>query len=223
MCLWFWRDYMESYNIAHTRGFNAFFYSGLDLAVHEFETSRLVWGLKKAHMEARPIQEVRRRRGGETLTSWNGEAVSGALWTPFQEGDFVTPPFADFPSGHSAFSHSMALTMTKWFDDAFPTSTPRSRSAAYLGLLSPAFRNQGPQKSVFGAFVFPAGASSIQPSEVPATNQGIAWTSWSTMAEAAGYSRQLGGIHAASAHTGSVALAEALHGALEDVWGISVT
>lgn len=219
MCLWFWRDYMETYNIAHTRSFAAFFYSGLDLAIHEFETSRLVWGLKAAHLEARPIQEIRRRYAAATLTSWDGSSISGALWTPYQETDFVTPPFADFPSGHSAFSCSMAITMTKWFGDALPTSAPRTRSAAYLSQLSPAFAGTS-QTQGFATFVFPAGQSAIQPGVVPSNPQTLTWSSWSDMAEAAGYSRQQGGIHAASAHTGSVELANALHGALEAVWGI---
>lgn len=218
MCAFMWRDYMETYNVAHTRGFPTFFYSGLDMAIHTFETSRQVWGLKKAHREARPIQEVRRLWRGQLLTGYDGTAILGESWVPYQEVDFVTPPFADFPSGHSAFSRSFAVTMGEWFGDALPASAPRERRT--LALLSPVFSGQA-QVEPFATFVFPAGASLIQGGVVPAAPITLAWTTWSAMAASAGVSRQYGGIHAASAHTGSVALANTLHGELRTAWGIA--
>lgn len=217
MCAWFWRDYMETFNIAHTRGFPTFFYSGLDIAIHTFETSRQTWGLKKAFREARPIQEVRRLWRGQLLTGYDGTAVLGESWVPYQEADFVSPPFGDFPSGHSSFSRSFAVTMAEWFGDALPASAPRERRM--LSLLSPVFNGQT-QTGSFASFVFPAGASLIQ-SGTPSIPITLAWTSWSAMAESAGVSRQHGGIHAASAHTGAVALSNALHGELRSAWGIA--
>lgn len=217
MCAWLWRDYMETYNVAHTRGFPTFFYSGLDMAIHTFETSRLVWGLKKAHGEARPIQEIRRLFYNSTVRAYDGTAVLGKSWVPYQEANFVTPPFADFPSGHSAFSRSFAQTMADWFGDAIPASAPKERTT--LALLSPVFTQ--PQTQPFATFVFPAGGSQIQAGVVPAAPLTLSWTTWSSMAESAGVSRQYGGIHAASAHSGSVALADALHGELRSVWGIA--
>ena len=215
MCIWFWKQYMQTFRVAHTRGYRTFFHSGLDLALHIFETSRLVWGLKKMHMQARPIQEIRRRYRGQTLTRYDGQPVAGELWMPYQESDFVTPPFADFPSGHSAFSQSFALVMTDWFGPTIPTSTPVTEKD--LSLLSPVFA--AAQTNTFGTFVFPAGASQIQ-SGVPAAPVELTWSTWQDMANSAGLSRLYGGIHAISAHTGSQALANVLHTILQERWSL---
>lgn len=213
MCIWFWKQYMQSFRIAKTRGYRTLFHSGLDLAIHIFETSRLVWGLKKLHMQARPIQEVRRLYRGQTLTGYDGLPVAAELWMPYQEANFVSPPFADFPSGHSAFSQSFALVMTRWFGPTIPTSSPTVEKD--LALLSPVFA--AAQTNAFGKFVFPAGTSQIQ-NGVPVAPVELTWSTWQDMADSAGLSRLYGGIHAMSAHTGSQALANALHTALQEVW-----
>ncbi len=214
MCIWFWKEYMQTFNVAHTRGFDVFFYSGLDLAIHIFETGRLVWGLKKTQMQARPIQEIRRLYRGQTLTKYDGSPVQGELWVPYQESNFVTPPFADFPSGHSAFSQSFALVMTDWFGASIPSSSQSRR--VDLSLLSPVF--QEAQTGVYGSFVFPAQASLIQTGVVPSAPITLQWSSWQDLADSAGLSRKYGGIHATSAHTGSQALATELHGRIRNRW-----
>ncbi len=214
IALWFWRDYVETYNVPATKGWDTFLYSGYNLAVALFEASRLVWGLKKLYMEARPIQYIRRLKRGETITRWDGVGISGESWVPYQEIDFVTPPFADFPSGHSAFSQVLACVMTEWFGATLPDAAPKTR---VLRRISPALADQsGP----FGAFTFPAGASLIQPSIVPTTPITFQWTTWQDLADAAGLSRKYGGIHATSAHVGSQALAKALHTRLKMRLGI---
>jgi hypothetical protein len=166
-------------------------------------------------MQARPIQEIRRWYRGQTLTGYDGQPVAGELWVPYQETNFVTPPFADFPSGHSAFSQSFALVMTDWFGPEIPTSTPVTQKDLFL--LSPAFAMV--QTNAFGTFVFPVGASQIQ-SGVPATPVELTWSTWQDMANSAGLSRKYGGIHATSAHTGSQALANALHAILQERWSL---
>ncbi len=214
MCIWFWKEYMQAFDVAHQRGFDVFFYSGFDLAIHIFETGRLVWGLKKARMQARPIQDIRRLYRGQTLTKYDGTPILGELWVPYQETDFVTPPFADFPSGHSAFSQSFALVMTDWFGASIPSSAQTRRSD--LSLLSPVF--QEAQTGVYGSFVFPAQASLIQIGVVPSAPITLQWSSWQDMANSAGLSRKYGGIHATSAHTGSQALSNELHGHIRNRW-----
>lgn len=96
MFIWMWKEYIRGLS-----GISAdkIIYSLLDLCVHLFEGGRVTWMLKKQHMEARPIQEIRRRYNGADIVSWNG-SIKGDQWVPYQEDNFVTPPFADFPSGH---------------------------------------------------------------------------------------------------------------------------
>ena len=126
----------------------------------------------------------------------------------------MTPPFADFPSGHSAFSQAFANVMGAWFGAAIPTTTPTLLTD--VSLLSPALTAQ---TQPFGTFVFPAGASQIQ-TAVPAEPITITYTTWQDIADAAGISRKLGGIHATSAHVGSQALANALYTRMTMRWGI---
>jgi hypothetical protein len=220
MFVWFWRTYVDAIRLSESQNISVLLYSGFDLAQHLFETGRLVWGLKKEFLQARPIQEIRRLYRGTMLIGYDGVAVDGASWVPYQESNFVTPPFADFPSGHSAFSRSFANVMMDWFG---PTIAEKPVTLKGLALLSPAFGGAAStQTTRFGHLTFPAGASHIQPSIVPALPTELAWSSWADMATSAGLSRKYGGIHATSAHVGSVALADALHGALRSRFALDV-
>lgn len=208
MFIWFWKEYMIC---THVSAFPTLFYSGLDLAAHLFETSRVVWGLKRKFMQARPIQEIRRLHRDEVITHYDGTTRLGAAWVPYQTANFVTPPFADYPSGHSAFGRSFANVMTHWFGPTIAATPTRTMTDA--GLICPVFIGAAVRES-FARFTFPAGASEIQGGVVPAAPVRLEWTTWREMADSCGVSRQYGGIHAASAHTGSVAVADALHGML---------
>ena len=206
MLMWFWKIYL---GIESRRTLSSVIYSALDLALHLFETGRVVWGLKKAHMEARPIQEIRRLFRTQSVKKYDGTDISGASWVPYQETNFVTPPFADFPSGHSAFSRSFANVMDAWFGSSIDSSARVSMSD--ITLISPAL---APQTQPYGTFVFGARASQIQTGVVPASDVTLTWGTWADLAQSAGLSRKYGGIHATSAHTGSVAAADALHTAI---------
>lgn len=205
MLLYIWRVYVSAKNI----DISTFIFSGLDLTLHLFETGRVVWALKKAHMQARPIQEIRRLYRGVSVKKYDGTNIFGESWVPYQETDFVSPPFADFPSGHSAFSRSFANVMTDWFGAAIDTSLNVTMSD--INLISPALSSQsGPM----GTFVFGEKSSLIQTDVVPSAAVTLAWVNWADMAESAGVSRKYGGIHGTSAHTGSVAAANSLHTAI---------
>ena len=214
MMMWIWQQYIG----AQTPSISKTVFSGLDLAIHLFEGSRVTWRHKARKNQPRPIQEIRLRHGGETLTSWDGSAIDGALWTPYQEVDFVTPPFADFPSGHSHFSQAFANTMNAWFGPSIP-STHVTKTT--LSMLSPAFAGTGSQTGTLGEYTFPAGKSQIQMGTVPASNINLSWSTWQDIANSAGESRLFGGIHCESANTSSQVIANALHTQLEATWGFS--
>jgi PAP2 superfamily len=209
--VWLWREYARSRS---DLGCETLLYSLLDLAVHLFESGRMVWGLKAAFFQARPIQEVRRRYAGAEVASWNG-VVDGSQWVPYQAASFVTPPFADFPSGHSAFSKSFALVMAKWFGAAIQKGVVPYRQ---MSMISPLFPTD--QVGAFGDFVVGAGASEIQSGAVPAGPLTLSFSSWEDIATGAGVSRLYGGIHCLSAHQGSQLLASQLHGVLQSRWAI---
>jgi hypothetical protein len=213
MFVWFWKTFITT----RSPSLDKLFFSGLDLAIHLFETGRVVWALKTQYMEARPIQEIRRLYRGQTLTKYDGTSIQGESWMPYQVPTFVTPPFADFTSGHSGFSQSFANVMNAWFGAAIPTTEPIAMTD--LQLLSPTFLS--PQSNPLGQFTIVSGASEVQPLVVPAESITFRWTTWADIALSAGLSRQYGGIHAISAHQGSVAAANALHTTLQSYWNLS--
>ena len=210
MCVWLWKEYVRTVSVTCP----TLVYSLLDLAIHLFEGGRVTWGIKGFYLQDRPIQEVRRRYTGQTLASWNG-SIDGAQWVPYQTAAFVTPPFPDFTSGHSNFTKSLSLTMTKWFG-----ATLTKHPIVYDGLswMSTVFR--GTSSSVFGDFVVPAHSSAIQPS-VPAEPVTLSFSTWEDLATSAGMSRLYGGIHTMAAHTGAQAVAVLVDGYISSTWNIT--
>ena len=212
--VYLWAMFFKSSNFAKTQGMTSFILSGLQLTVTLFEAGRVVWGLKKFHSEARPIQDIRLRYTGSTIASYDGTLIDGSTWIPYQTADVVTPPFPDFPSGHSAFSQCFVNIMSAWFGPDIPVTKPIE--LLKMSLLSPIFKVNQIQPT--GVFVFPSNASMIQ-TGVPATNITLQFSQWQDMATSCGYSRQYGGIHAMSAHLGSQQLANSVYHLVNESWG----
>ena len=212
MCVWLWKIYACS---LPTISVGTLMFSMLDLAIHMFEGCRVTWRLKALHMEARPIQEIRRRYNGQTISSWNG-VIDGSQWVPYQTADFVTPPFADFPSGHSHFSKAFALTMNKWFGETIDKNTVYYDKQT---LFSPLFSSN--QTTYYGDFMVQPGTSTVEPGVAPANIVSLSFNTWDEMANSAGMSRLYGGIHAMSAHTNSQAVAILVDGYINSTWNIS--
>lgn len=197
--IWFWKEYM----LCQTVSLNTFFYSGLDLAIGLFEAGRLCWTIKRNHMQARPIQEIRRTYPSSNITKYDGTTVLGNVWIPFQPSNVVTPPFPDFPSGHSTFTQIFANIMTDWFGSNLPTAVaPFSQ----VSLLSPILRSQSGR---YGNFTIASNSLEVQ-TTVPASPVTLSFTTWQDMANQAGMSRLYGGIHAESANSGGQTLANSL-------------
>ena len=214
---WFWKQYMQGYNIATVNGNTTFVYSGFHLATGLVEVGRMCWGLKYKHFQDRPIQEIRRRYTGQQITSWNG-TVLGDNWIPYQPYNFITPPFPDFPSGHSAFSQMFANVMTSWFGATIQNHPVQTLTD--LQLISPAFTGVT-QTQPFGTIVYPKGKSQVvTDGSTPANDETLSWASWQDLADQAGLSRRCGGIHALYAHVGSQALANALYPVMNSIWGL---
>ena len=60
----------------------------------------------------------------------------------------------------------------------------------------------------------------IQHNVVPSDDITLSFSDWNSLANSAGISRKYGGIHATSAHTASVALANELHTRLNILTGL---
>ena len=129
------------------------------------------WDAKRAFDSVRPITAVRYYLRGRTIRSWGGPGLGavtmkGENWKPYQRAIRPSPNFPEFPSGHSTFS---------------------AASAAVLAGL------RGSDK-IDLSFVFPARAVPFDPT-VPARDVVQTFSTLSAAADAAGFSRRLGGIH----------------------------
>ncbi|MDP9089858.1 MAG: vanadium-dependent haloperoxidase [Pseudomonadota bacterium] len=130
------------------------------------------WGLKRVYLSVRPITSIHYLYAGTTVTAWGGpgagtQTISGAAWQPYQASNFVTPPFPEFPSGHSTFSRAAAEVLRE-----------------YTG------------SDVFGeSVVFAPGSSGTERGATPAASVTLSWALFSDAANEAGISRRYGGIH----------------------------
>ena len=222
MFIWMWKEYMRilpsaiQQNSLQSVSCSTIMFSLQDLAVHLFEGARVIWRLKTTYMEARPIQEIRRIRNGQQITSWDGKLINGNQWVPYQMANFVTPPFADFPSGHSYFSKAFALTMTKWFGAGINNT---STFYDQLVLISPLFKTN--QSNNYGNFKVSARTSLIQET-VPALDTDLSYTTWDEMAGECAGSRITGGIHTPHANTKARDIAITIDTNINAVWDIKI-
>ncbi len=131
-----------------------------------FDASISVWDAKRYFDYIRPISAIRFLYKGQTIQSWNG-LINGKDWTPYQQSNSITPPFAEYVSGHSAFSASAAETLK-----------------LFTG--SDDFNNE---------VIIPAGSSMVEPGIVPHEPITLSWETYSDAADQAGISRRYGGIH----------------------------
>jgi hypothetical protein len=151
----------------------------------------------KGHWDSvRPITAVRFLLKGKIIQAWGGpykgpSYIKGEDWIPYRPANEVSPPFAEYASGHSTFSAAAAEVLT-------------------------AFTGRGNFEL---KVTIPAGSSHVEPGAVPAKPITLSWTNFRYAAEQGGLSRQYGGVHfehgdkdarAAGASVGKNAWAKAL-------------
>jgi hypothetical protein len=130
------------------------------------------WGVKRAFNSERPITSIHYLFTGRPVFAWQGYGlgsgiIDGGAWLPYQERTVVTPPFAEYISGHSTFSAAAATVLENF------TGSDR-----------------------FGLSVTIApGSSSIEPGIVPSQPVTLDFPTFSAAAAQAGLSRRYGGIH----------------------------
>jgi hypothetical protein len=141
------------------------------------------WDVKRYYDSVRPISAIRFLYAGKKVQAWGGPGlgtrkIDGATWHPYQPATFVTPPFAEFVSGHSTFSSAAAEVLR-----SFTGSNDYGDS-----------------------WTQPAGASPIEPGVTPSTPVTLSWESFTGAAEEAGMSRLFGGIHISDSNVGGLKL-----------------
>jgi hypothetical protein len=137
-----------------------------------FDTSIAIWGAKVLFDSVRPITAIHYLFAGQSINSWAGpyqgtKSIDGGSWEPYQAATVVTPPFAEYPSGHSAFSSSAAEALKRFTGS-----------------------------DVFGEMYSQlAGVSRVELGAVPASDISLSWANFSDAADEAAISRRYGGIH----------------------------
>jgi hypothetical protein len=86
-----------------------------------FEAGVQAWTLKRVYQTIRPGEYIPMFRLNETLKSQyvgpycpNAD-IPGWKWIPYQLLTLNTPPFPEWPSGHSSFSSAVMAVMVKRF------------------------------------------------------------------------------------------------------------
>jgi len=132
------------------------------------DTSIAVWDCKRAYDYVRPVSALRFLHAGQMVEAWGGPGRGAELIPAERFQSYIpTPPFAEYTSGHSAFSAAGA-TVLRLF-----TGSP------YFG----------------GHDTFRAGTSSIEPGITPEKDVTLSWPTFDKAADEAGISRRYGGIH----------------------------
>jgi PAP2 superfamily len=132
------------------------------------DASVAVWDCKVAFDHVRPVSAVRFLYAGQLIDAWGGPGRGTQRIPGEQFQSYIpTPPFAEYPSGHSAFSAASATVLR------LVTGNP------YFG----------------ASYTFKAGTSTIEPGVTPARDVVLSWRTFDRAADEAGISRRYGGIH----------------------------
>jgi hypothetical protein len=91
----------------HTLDDDAKMFFALNAAI--FDASIATWGYKRQFDSVRPITAIHELFKDQYVLAWAGpnqgtQLILGQDWQPYQAPTIVTPPFAEYTSGHSAFS-----------------------------------------------------------------------------------------------------------------------
>jgi hypothetical protein len=134
------------------------------------DASIATWDAKRAYDSARPISAIRTLFKGQDIRAWaQGKgtvAMKGEEWLPFQPCSFLTPPFPEYTSGHSAFSAAGAEVLKRF---------------------------TGSDATTYSATV--AAGTCKADNTVPKEAITLKWATFTEAADEAGMSRRYGGIH----------------------------
>ena len=177
-------SYRDHYTIDH----DVKLYFALNGAV--FDSSIAAWEAKRYYDFIRPVSAIRHHYAGQMIEAWAGpgrgtQLMPGEAWLPYQELTFVTPPFAEYVSGHSTFSAAAAEVLTRF------TGSNRFYDGATI-LYHEDFNRDG-IPDVLGQHVIPIGGNAFENSPVEIVV--LHWETFQAAADEAGLSRRYGGIH----------------------------
>ncbi|MGI9015220.1 MAG: DUF6851 domain-containing protein [Phycisphaerales bacterium] len=153
------------------------------------DASIAVWECKRFYDYIRPASAIRHKYFDQIIMAWGGpdqgtQPILGQNWRPYQALTFVTPPFAEYVSGHSAFSRNGREVLRAFTgSDTFYDGVTRIQAD---------FDNDG-EEDYLGEHVVLPGGNMFEGS--PSTTITLRWTRMLDASREAGLSRVYGGIH----------------------------
>jgi len=159
------------------------------------------WWYKSTYNQARPINLIRDNYTNKSINTWTplyqnkiSANIPGKQWLPYQNFDFVTPPFPDVASGHTTFSRVASQILDWWFNkpalyDGFSVATMPNQT-----IICPSLNLEIKNCSI-GEYIFEQGSSTIEPGLTPKKQIVLRYKTLSELSDAAGLSRVYGGIH----------------------------
>ncbi len=176
-----------------------------------FDAGIATWEAKFHYDFIRPQSAIRDLYFGQEVQAWGGpnmgtQTILGQEWQPYQNVTFVTPPFPEFVSGHSAFSMAAARTIAAFVgSDAFYDGTT-------LGNYD---LDNVPGVDLLGQYVASELAFEDWQDTEPVVLQ---WETLTEAAEEAGISRIYGGIHIQDGNLRSLDLGEQVAAQAQMYW-----
>jgi hypothetical protein len=171
----------------HTLGEDVRMYMALTGATLDAGIS--AWEAKRAYDFVRPATAIQYLYAGQQVLAWAGpnqgaQLIDGSEWRPYQNPTFVTPPFAEFTSGHSTFSAASAAVLSSF----------AGTDALYDGVtrLGRDYDGDG-EEDLMGRHVVEPGFLMFE--DGPAATVTLRWDTLWDAADEAGISRRYGGIH----------------------------
>ena len=141
-------------------------YFVLNAALHDICVA--LWEAKRFYDYVRPVSAIHYFYQGQMIQGWGGPGQGTVSLDGSAWMTWIgTPPHPEFPSGHSGYSNAAAEVLKRF-----------TGADTYV-------------KSV----TFAAGSSVSDPGNSPQNDTMLSWQTFSEAAEAAGFSRQLAGIH----------------------------
>lgn len=150
----------------HTLGQDVKMFFALGNAL--LDVSIAIWECKRTYDYVRPITAIRFLYNGHKILAWGGPGAGTQLIDGANFRSYIpTPPFAEFTSGHSAFSASGAEVLRRFTGS----------------------RRFG------GSYTVLKGSSFVEPGIAPSVDVRLKWATFEDAADEAGISRRYGGIH----------------------------
>lgn len=184
-----WNQIAEGLAIrdGHTLGESVKMFFALNGAL--LDSGICCWESKRHYDFIRPQSAIRHKYYRQKIRAWGGpdkgtQEISGEEWRPYQALTFVTPPFAEFTSGHSTFSGSAAEVLRRF------TGT----DALFDGVTRMGLDYDGDgEEDLLGEHRVLPGGNMFE--NTPSTVVTLRWMTLKEAADEAGWSRRYGGIH----------------------------